>query len=330
LPQSSPPETARQEDILARVIGRVITRSEVDSMWRSKDPGTFFRFRQQQHEMTMHVLREIIAETLLQHEAKRRETTVEALLAGEVSRRVTPASEELIRKEFERMQGTFPFVSLEEARPMVMSSVNQRQAADARAAFIDGLLEQSQDLVAIYEKAPRQAVHVADSDPAAGPADAPLTLVLFSDFQCPYCQQLEPILATLQARFRDRLRLVWKDFPLPIHRDSRAAAKAARCAGEQGAFWRYRDELFKNQNDLGEQRLRTFASNLALDERAFADCLRSTRFDAVIEANLREGRELGVTSTPTMFINGVVSNGVVPLSRLESLLGEELRSLTAR
>ena len=325
--QSPSREPARHDDVLATVAGRSITRPEVDQLWRSKDPATFFSFQQQRHEMTMHGLREIIAETLLQREAAQRGTTVDAVIHTEVSARVKPVSEEAVRAEFERMKGTFTSVSLEEARPMIVGALSQRLATEARAAFIDALLERSHDVIEIYENAPRQAVRVDDSDPAAGPADAPLTLVLFSDFQCPYCQQLEPTLAAVQARFRDQLRLVWKDFPLPMHRDSRGAARAARCAGEQGAFWRYRDELFKNQSDLSEQRLGAFARTLGLDERAFAACLRSSRFDSIIDAKLGEGRELGVTSTPTLFINGAVVTGVVPLSRLEQLIRDELRSL---
>jgi protein-disulfide isomerase len=325
-PQSSRARV-RQDDVLGTVAGRAITRSEVDQVWRSKDPATFFSFQQRRHEMTMHALREIMAEALLAREAERRGTTVDVLIATEVNARGRPVSDEAVRSEFERMKASLPYTSFDEARPMVESALTQRQAAEARAAFVEALLEQARDLIEIYEEPPRQDVLVDGSDPAAGAPGAPLTLVVFSDFQCPYCRQLEPTLAALQARFGDQLRLVWKDFPLPIHPESRAAAAAARCAGEQGAFWRYRDELFRNQGDLSEPRLRMFAEALGLDERAFAACLRSNRFDAIIEAKLDEGRALGVTSTPTMFINGVVVTGAVPQSRLEQLMRDELRLL---
>ena len=323
-PGSSGP--LRPDDVLAVAAGRAITRSEVDALWRSKDPATYFSFERQRHEMTMHALREIIAETLLQREAKRRGTSIDALIAAEVNARTKAGSEESIRKEFERMKESFPHASFEEARPMVVSALKQRQAAEARLAFVNELLDRSEDVIETYEKAPRQVVHVDAIDPASGPADAPVTIVLFSDFQCPYCQQLEPILAAAHDRFRGQLRLVWKDFPLPIHQDARAAAKAARCASEQEAFWHYRDLLFKNQSDLGEQNLRRLASSLGLDGRAFGDCLSSNRFEAVIDGTIAEGRKLGVNSTPTMFINGAAVAGAVPLSRLESLLREELKS----
>ena len=317
----------RTDDVLAVAAGRAITRSEVDALWRSKDPATYFSFERQRHEMTMHALREIIAETLLQHEAKRRGTSIDALIATEVNARTKAASEESIRKEFERMRESFPHASFEEARPMVVSALNQRQAAEARLAFVNELLDRSKDVIETYDKVPRQVVDVDGTDPASGPADAPVTIVLFSDFQCPYCQQLEPILAAAQDRFRGQLRLVWKDFPLPIHQDARSAAKAARCAYEQDAFWQYRDLLFKHQSDLGEQNLRRLASSLGLDGPAFGDCLSSNRFDTVIDGTMAEGRKLGVNSTPTMFINGAAVTGAVTLSRLESLLREELKWL---
>ena len=316
-----------QNQIIGTVAGQPITRCEVEAVWRSKDPATYFSFERQRHEMTMHAMQEVVAERLLQREAERRGTTVEGLMAAEVSARVKPVSDEAITAEFERMKGSFPYASLVEARPMVLSSLSQRQATDARASYVGELLARSSALIETIEKGPRQTVAIDDDDPTAGPIDAPVTVVLFSDFECPYCRQAEPVLAELQETFRGQLRLVWKDFPLPIHQNARAAAKAARCADEQGAFWKYRDELFKNQNDLGEQRLRGIANALALDDRAFSQCLASNRFEAVIDGKIEEGRLLGVTSTPTIFVNGAAVTGAVPAARLEALIRDELKSV---
>jgi hypothetical protein len=166
--QSPASDVTAQPDVVASVAGRSITRAEVDDVWRAKDPSTYFRFLQQRHEITMHVVREILADSLLQREAGMRGTTVEALVAAEVVRRVTPPSEAVLKTEFERMQGAFPSLSFAEARPIVERAVGQQRAADARAAFIDGLFERSRDLIVIYDKAPRQAVAVGGSDPVAG------------------------------------------------------------------------------------------------------------------------------------------------------------------
>jgi protein-disulfide isomerase len=318
-------ELPRESEVVGAVAGQPITRADAEAVWRSKDPGTFFSFQRQRYEMTMHAMQEIVAEKLLQHEATRRGTTVDGLIATEVAARSKPIPDEAVAKEFERMKTAFPFASLAEARPMVLSSMTQRQASEARLAFVNDLLAESSGLVETFDKGPRQVVPIDADDPSSGPEDAPLTLVVFSDFECPYCQQAEPVLASLQHTFSGQLRLVWKDFPLPIHQNARAAAVAARCADDQAAFWKYRDELFGNQANLSREQFRRLAASLGLDGDAFDACLASDRFEAVIDAKVDEGRALGVNSTPTMFINGTAVTGAVPLARLESMLREELQ-----
>ena len=155
---------------------------------------------------------------------------------------------------------------------------------------------------------------LASTDPAVGPATAPVTLVEFSDFQCPFCQRVEPTLKQLRAKYGDKLRIVWKDFPLTqIHPQAFKAGEAGHCAGDQGKYWEYHDRLFENQQALQPADLKKHATDLGLDAAAFASCLDSSKYGERVRDGVSLGTSLGVNSTPTVFINGRRLSGAQPL-----------------
>ncbi len=137
-----------------------------------------------------------------------------------------------------------------------------------------------------------------------GPADAPVQLVVFSDFQCGFCRELAPILRRLQEEFPGKVAVVFCHFPLAGHPRAFPAAIAAECAGEQGAFWPFHDQLFAANGNLDEASFLAVAAALGLDQARFAACLHSERPRQQVEANMREGMQLGLEGTPTVFLNG--------------------------
>ncbi len=172
---------------------------------------------------------------------------------------------------------------------------------------------------------PRQSVTLASTDPAVGPATAPVTLVEFSDFQCPFCQRVEPTLKQLRAKYGDKLRIVWKDFPLTqIHPQAFKASEAGHCAGDQGKYWEYHDRLFDNQQALQPADLKKHATDLGLDAAAFASCLDSSKYGERVRDGVSLGTSLGVNSTPTVFINGRRLSGAQPLEVFVATIEEEL------
>jgi protein-disulfide isomerase len=173
--------------------------------------------------------------------------------------------------------------------------------------------------------APRMTVALAATDPAVGPASAPVTIVEFSDFQCPFCQRVEPTLKRLRQTYGDKLRIVWKDFPLTqIHPQAFKAGEAGHCAGDQGKYWEYHDRLFANQQALQPADLKKHATDLGLDGAAFGSCLDSSKYGERVRDGVSQGTALGVNSTPTVFINGRRLSGAQPLEVFVATIDEEL------
>jgi protein-disulfide isomerase len=163
--------------------------------------------------------------------------------------------------------------------------------------------------------------------PAKGPADAPLVMVVFSDFQCPFCKRVEPTLADLQRHYGKKLRVVWKNYPLPFHNNAAIAAEAAMAADAQGKFWQMHDKLFDNNTALDRESLEGYAAALNLDLARFKADLDSRRFKPRIEADTKEGTDVGVNGTPAVFINGRKIAGAYPLETFQKVADQELAKI---
>ena len=151
-----------------------------------------------------------------------------------------------------------------------------------------------------------------------------MTIVEFTDYQCPYCHRAQAVIDEVLARYSGKVRFVHLDFPLDGHPGAMPAARAARCAGEQGKFWEYHRSLMTAPGTLDEADLKARAGALRLDERAFATCLSSGRHDDAIQASLRQGEEQGVTGTPAYFVNGRMLSGARPVEAFAELIDSEL------
>ena len=172
-------------------------------------------------------------------------------------------------------------------------------------------------------------VPILDSDPAFGPEDAPITFIEFSDFECPYCRQhfLE-VYPRLLEKYGDQIRYVYKDFPLTsIHANAVPAAEAALCANEQGSFWEYHDLLFTMRLDLGSETYLTYAEELGLDLDTFGTCVDERRYADEVRGDYDFAANLGIRSTPTFFINGLVVQGALPYEEFIKIIDAELAGL---
>jgi protein-disulfide isomerase len=185
-----------------------------------------------------------------------------------------------------------------------------------------GLLFAAWTAVAAAQEAPRVTVDPAMS---RGPADAAVTIVEWSDYECPYCKRAQEVLLRLQGEFPDTVRLVFKDFPLRSHPGAIPAASAARCAGAQGRYWEYHDLLFVAQPDFSRDHLVGYARRLGLDVEQFSECLDGGRFLDAVRADQREGVQAGVRATPTFFINQRKIEGALPLEEFRAAVKQALR-----
>jgi protein-disulfide isomerase len=173
--------------------------------------------------------------------------------------------------------------------------------------------------------APRKVTVSTDNQPSLGPSNAPVTIVEFSDYQCPYCQVWDQqVYQQLMTSYPNKIRFVYRDLPLPMHPEAIPAAEAADCAGEQGAYWKYHDALFAQQYGLSRSAYDHYAADLGLDSKAFASCLDSQRNLSKVQANASDAASAGLNSTPSFVINGRVLIGALPLSDFKAVIDEEL------
>lgn len=161
--------------------------------------------------------------------------------------------------------------------------------------------------------------------PMKGPKNAPVTIVAFSDFQCPFCSRVVPTLHDLEKQYGDKIKVVFKHQPLPFHNNAKGAAAASMAAYEQGKFWEMHDKLFANQTALDRPSLEKYAQELGLDMSKFKAALDSNKFDAYITADSAEGSRVGANGTPTFFINGRQLVGAQPVDAFKTLIDEELK-----
>jgi protein-disulfide isomerase len=244
-----------------------------------------------------------INDALLEQESQNRKVTTRALLDAEVGGKVKKVTEadarEFYDKNKDKIQGDFA-----QLKDRIINYLGQIEEQKAEAAFAEQLRKSAK--IQIYLKEPEAPVlSIATEDrPARGRADAPVTIIEFTDYQCPSCGALHPIVEQLAGEYGEKLRLVIRDFPLDRHENAFKAAEAAEAAREQGKYWEYIDILFQNQNALGIDKLKEYATQIGLDRAKFDAELNSGKFAEQVKRDLNDGNRLGIESTPTVFING--------------------------
>jgi protein-disulfide isomerase len=169
-------------------------------------------------------------------------------------------------------------------------------------------------------------VEVAATGPAKGPASAPVTIVEFSDFQCPFCSRLTPTIAEVEKKYGDKVRVVFRQYPLPFHQNAQKAAEASLGALDQGKFWEMHDAMFKDQAGLAVDGLKSKAAGIAgINAASFNCCLDSGKETPAVQSDMKEGTKAGVNGTPAMFVNGRFISGVVSPDDLSKVIDDELK-----
>ena len=280
--------------------------------------------RQQEYELKSKALESLIQQKLLEAQASKRGLSASALLEQEADAKVSEPSEAEIQA-FYMAQKDRINRPLEEVKVQLLQALKQAKLEQTRRAYLENL--QAQAEVAVYLRPPKVEVGY---DPARvrGDPKASVTIVEFSDFQCPFCVRAYPVVKELLTTYKGRVKLAYRDFPLrQIHAQAQIAAEASQCAGDQGKFWEYHDRLFENQSKLDKPALAGHASTLGLDAKQFDACLTDGKFRAQVEQDLQEGTRAGVNGTPAFFINGVLLSGAQPASAFEQVINAELAAL---
>ena len=320
-----PAPTPSAADAAARVGDRTITIGELDDRWKQDDPAQQAQALQQLYEGRRNALESIIGQMLIDQAAKAKGVAPDAFTKAEVTRRVKPVTDGQIASFYQQNQSQMQGRPLETMTPPIRNYLEEQERANAYRAMVDDLRKSGPAVTVLFD-APRATIAVESGDPSLGPATAPVTIVEFSDFQCPFCQRVAPTLKQLRDTYGDRVRIVWKDFPLTaIHAQAFKAAEAAQCAHEQGKFWDYHDRLFGNQQALQPESLKKHAVDTGLDAGKFNECLDSGKYAQRVQTQIGVGAALGVNATPAVFINGRMLAGAQPYQTFAAVIDEELR-----
>jgi protein-disulfide isomerase len=321
---SSAPAQQAGSEPAAQFGNRTISVKELDDKWRAADPAAHAEATQKLYDGRRNALEEIVAEALLAEAAKAKGLSPDAFVEAEISRRAKPVTDADVvafyQANVNQMQGR----PLDVMAPAINRYLQEQQEQTIRQAVVADLRKNAPALRVMID-APRHQVALNAGDPSLGNASAPVTIVEFSDFQCPFCQRVAPTLKRVRETYGDKVRIVWKDFPLTqIHPEAFKAGEAAHCAGEQGKYWEYHDRLFANQQALQPDNLKKHAAELGLDAAKFNACVDSSKYGDRVREGVAQGSRLGVNSTPTVYINGRLLSGAHPYETFAALIDEEL------
>jgi protein-disulfide isomerase len=266
-----------------------------------------------------------IIEKLVQAEAKKRGLANEdALLKAEVEDKLTPPSDAEIQKVFDQAKATGQLpaeVTMEQVKPEIVKMLGEQGKREKAQALFTELKSKAEMQILLPEK----RVQVEAVGPSKGPESAPITIVEFSDFQCPFCSRANAAVDEVVKTYGDKVRVVFRHFPLSFHAEAPKAAEASACAADQKKFWEYHDKLFANQGALKVDDLKKHAADLGLDTARFNECLDSGKNAELVKKDMSAGEKVGVTGTPAFFINGIALSGAVPAEDFKAIIDSELK-----
>ena len=298
VPRVTPPRNeSERAQVLATINNETITAGDVED---SLQP-LIFDVQEQIYTLRKNELDLSINDTLLVQEAQKRKITTSALLEAEI--KPQPVTEEQARAFFEqnkeRVSGDFA-----QTKDSIVSYLQQMEVRRAERMFVEKL--RATATIQAFLNVPESPVFkISTNDqPSLGNAQATVTIVAFTDYQCPSCAAIHPLLERLVKESGEKVRLVARDFPLSQHADAFKAADAAEAAREQGKYWEYVDILLQNQSSLSVEKLKSFATQLGLDRARFDAALDSRKFADLVQSDVDDGVRLGLKGTPSLFING--------------------------
>ena len=324
VPSASAAESAKTDGGTVATVGdRTITRTELEDHVRAK----LIEIEGERYDALHEGLEEMIADELVKLDAKARGITPEQLEKQEVTDKVTAPTDAEIQKVYDENKAQLGAQTLDQVKPRIVEYLKDQRAEERKAAFIDELKKKYKTTIAL--RPPVVEVATAGRPERGGGAKAPVTIVEFSDYQCPFCKRAEAVVDEVMKTYGDKIRLVYRDFPLPFHPNARPASEAANCANAQGKFWDYHAKLFANQSALSEDNLKTYAKDVGLDSAKFDQCLAQKPYKGAIDKDIEDGTKAGVNGTPAFFVNGRVLSGAQPFDKFKEVIDDELAAKKA-
>jgi protein-disulfide isomerase len=311
---------SNRDTVAAEIDGTKVTLGELEQ----KRSDNLFQARNGYYQAERKVLEDYINDYVLAKQAQKEGVTVDQLLERHVKSTLPKdPTEEALHVYYEGLESPQPFESM---RGKILDHIREVRFERAKAAYIQTLVSKANILITLP---PPRAEIALDHTPLLGPQNAAVTFVEFADYECPYCQQVAPSLAKLESEYKGKVTFAYKDMPLAMHSHAQKAAEAAHCAGAQGKYWEYHNELFMSKQ-LEIPALKEEARKLNLDAAAFDQCLDSGAQADTVKAQADEAQKLGIQGTPVFFINGRMMSGAVSYEELHKAVEQELATAAAQ
>jgi protein-disulfide isomerase len=333
---STPGTTAACDDsvpsdaVLATgVNGQKITAGEIDKELEGQFASINYEAREKKYDARRQALENRLMKDVFADEAKKRGITEDQLLKTEVVDKITTPSDENLERwlQYRQQRGEIPReITLEQVKEaakqnpqMLSEALNLERQMAVEKLFRD--LSKARG-VSIAMSPPR--LQVEATGPSKGPENAPITIVEFSDFQCPYCSIANGELKKAMDKYPGKVRVVFRNFPLDFHKEAQKAAEAGLCAQDQGKFWELHDKMFANQRALQVEKLKEYAKEVGMDAGKFDACLDGGNYADKVKKDLEAGSKLGISGTPAFLVNGIFRGGALQAEQFEQLFEEEL------
>ena len=306
--------------VVAKIGGVEITEAELIG----EDKLDFFEIKKREYELKMDRINKLMVDKLIGAEAKKAGMSLDEF----INKKITKGDIKISDKEYKDfiVEKHIPESQIKEPiKERIMNYLQGAKKQEMVNAFVSKLT--GSNPVEVYFTKPKMEVNVAVGDaPVFGKADAPVTIIEYSDFQCPFCSKGAETVTQVKKKYGNKVRVAFKHFPLPMHPNAKPASEASMCVNEQSSdkFWKFHDLAFKNQDKLEKADLEKYAKDSGADIKKFQECIASNKYAAFVQKDLAEGEKVGVRSTPTFFINGQLVSGALPIESFSEIVDEEL------
>ncbi len=317
-----------ESETAVKFSGGTITTEQIDKEAKME----LFRAEQEMYKIREQKAHELAEKAILEKEASSQKISVEELLSREVTSKIRPVSDEELKNIYEMYKAQIqqPYEQIKEA---IRKDIMMNQEQQLRQGFVHGLFEKYNfELVLKEPVAPRVKID-EENDPSIGPKNAKVVIVEFSDYECPYCRRMQDDVKKIRNEYSDKVRWVFKDFPLDFHQQAMPAHIASNCAEDQDKYFEFHDRVFaappgaNGKPDMSTEFLLKTARELGLNVDKFSTCIadKDGKYRKEVEADIAYGSSLGVRGTPSIFINGRFINGMVPYETLKQEIEKELK-----
>lgn len=279
------------------------------------------QFDMQVYKIKKGALDGLIEQKLIEAAAKKDGKSVDEYVQININDKVAKPSEDEIKAFYESHKDQVGGKSFAEVKDSISQFMNRGAEQSVRNEFLAQLRKDAK--VEIKLDTPRSAVEVGDN-PGMGPKDAPITIIEFTDYECPFCGRVRPTIAQVMEKYKGKVRYVLSDYPLPFHGNAKKAHEAAHCAGDQDKYWEMSKLLFQNQRALSISDLKKYSKDIGLNQSKFDKCLDSGKYTKKVNDNQAYGSTVGVNGTPAFFINGIALSGAQPIGAFTEIIDTEL------